>query len=554
VGDRPDLPSSAVDAAWDDELNTRPLTAPPDLGPIGQAPGPNNAAEGDDPGGGDEDARSATSSFADTDLGSELGEVPVPRLSETGETVLVTPDIDTTRRDPPRDRAPVSQTMKQEEPYDWELTSPGSGDGPRPPQTTDIMGADAPRAPQTTDATGDRDDPPRPPAISESEEGDRPPSESAGEFGSTYVEARDWRKAAKKFAVAHAQNQGERTERPARPFVVPAVVEPTVMQWTPDDVGSGRGGADVDRTERPSKPFVPPSEAPDPPPIADRTEIPAKPFVPPVERTVMQAPMAMVEPPRPARPEPIAAGAPGASGAPPAAGDAPQIAPLYDRADASTHAPVSSASASLDAPLSINRLKRLPPQTLALAGAGLLVVVVTVVSLGWLAFRKKDVDSPGPSSSADTPLLVPSGEAAPGPTPASAEEIEAEARRALERLREGVTACVRTIGNLPGTSPAVPARIKQLREGPYESAPAEWRTPVWLCTKYRESGPQRFQIQWQQAQQGKAEGMGIAWFDADRDGAPDRALGFSATLKKRGIAEVGDVTVLDAVPPVIQSR
>ena len=523
MGDRPDLPSSVIDAAWDDELNTRPLSSPPgalshdepSTAPIdgeSTAPVDEPSTAPEDERGGDAEAWDATGSFADTDTNAGLGPLPVSRQSTTSETLLGPPPIDdTTLRDP------------------------------RPPVISDAMG------------------------------GERMPTESAGEFGSTYVEARDWRSAAKAFAVAHAQTQGsERTERPAKPFVIPAMVEPTVMQWTPDD---------LDRTERAETPFVPPveasvhdggslgkpSSAPKPPePATDRTERPETPFVPPVDRTVLQAPMG-VDPFAAAHPQPVNAVA--SAGEPPllahaqAALAAPAIAGAlpaaahYERADAGSHAPVSTASPGGGAGLSFDRLLRLPTKTLAMAAAGVTAVVVTSVFVGWFVLRGAGPDAPGPSPSG-TPGFVPSGEAVlPPPSKAEVDEIEADARRALERLREGVTACVQTIGSLPGTSPAVPARLKLLREGPYESTAAEWRTPVWLCTKYRESGPQRFQIQWQQGKPGKAEGMGIAWIDADRDGAPDRALGFQAILKKKSVVEVGEIAVIEgAPPPVIMTR
>jgi len=194
-----------------------------------------------------------------------------------------------------------------------------------------------------------------------------------------------------------------------------------------------------------------------------------------------------------------------------------------------------------------------PPRT----GVNTIILIAAVASftialpLGvWLLLLRKG----------DTPPV-----AAPEPTaglvhPASsipklpAVDVDTEARQALERLREGVQGCVRdTIRVLPGSSPAVPSTLKRMKDGVYESTVAEWRTPVWICAKYRVSGPQRFQIQWQQ-EKPSSSGMGVVWIDANGDGVADRAFGFRATLKKKGEVEMGEIEVIDAARPVAAMR
>jgi hypothetical protein len=156
------------------------------------------------------------------------------------------------------------------------------------------------------------------------------------------------------------------------------------------------------------------------------------------------------------------------------------------------------------------------------------------------------IASSEPAPAAQPP--APAASAAPSAPPRGS-AVEAEAREALSRLRAGILACVRdTIGILPGTSPPVPARFATLKVGAYTSAPRDWTTPVWNCAKFRQTAPQRFQIQWQMTKPG-VEGMGIAWLDEDADGKAERALGFRATLKKKGSPEMGEIEIIDPSLP-----
>jgi hypothetical protein len=133
--------------------------------------------------------------------------------------------------------------------------------------------------------------------------------------------------------------------------------------------------------------------------------------------------------------------------------------------------------------------------------------------------------------------------------------IDDEVKAALEKLREGLRGCVKdNIQVLPGTSPAVPASLSALgKNGFYASAPSDWKTPVWACTRFQIARPQRFQLQWQQVKR-NTEGMAVAWIDDDADGKADRAFGFKATLKKRGEADVGEITTMEPTLPIAAPR
>jgi hypothetical protein len=138
--------------------------------------------------------------------------------------------------------------------------------------------------------------------------------------------------------------------------------------------------------------------------------------------------------------------------------------------------------------------------------------------------------------------------------PSSTSGAEAEARAALTRLRDGLGVCVRdVIGVLPGTSPAVPEKLAAMKGGAYKSVPRDFRSPVFSCLKYRETKPQRFQIQWQVTMQ-PSEGRGVAWLDDDGDGKADRALSFRAALVRKKEVDLGEIGFLTPVPPVMKPK
>ena len=108
-------------------------------------------------------------------------------------------------------------------------------------------------------------------------------------------------------------------------------------------------------------------------------------------------------------------------------------------------------------------------------------------------------------------------------------------------------------GVLPGSSPPVPSSPAALKGEGYTPGVLELRTPVWTCTKLRLDPPMHFLLQWQSTKPG-SEGVAIAWIDADGDGAIDRALAFHATLKTRGLAEMGPIEPIDKATPVLPIR
>jgi hypothetical protein len=159
-------------------------------------------------------------------------------------------------------------------------------------------------------------------------------------------------------------------------------------------------------------------------------------------------------------------------------------------------------------------------------------------------------DSPAGTSNAPRGTADPAG-GTPDAPPGSP---EADARAALSRLRDGVATCVRdVIGVLPGTSPAVPLAFTALKRGGYKASPRDFRSPVFACVKYRESGPQRFQLQWQLTAP-PGEGRGVAWLDDNGDGKPDRALAFRAALVRKNEVDLGEIGPLAQVPPVMKVK
>ena len=277
-------------------------------------------------------------------------------------------------------------------------------------------------------------------------------------------------------------------------------------------------GSDVDTGELPTaeRPFqVAIASEPPPPPPRD----PAPQRAPDTSPQAFAPTEAFAAPPAAALPTPHA----GLGGDNPPAGFGP--APLEPRSMPAASSPRSR-------------------MTLVIIAATAVVVSVTTVLVKRLVYGGKRQQ---PESSGIVVSVGP-----PGP---STGPIDEEVREALERLREGLRGCVKgNIGVLPGTSPAVPPTTKALsKNGAYASSPADWKTPVWACTRFQIARPQRFMIQWQQSKL-NTEGQGVAWVDGDADGKPDHAFGFRATLKKRGEVEVGEITEMDASTPIALPR
>lgn len=265
-------------------------------------------------------------------------------------------------------------------------------------------------------------------------------------------------------------------------------------------------------------------------PIADVVD--AKPIEDLVAASVVTATAAVVAP----EPEPISASIPPA-GPPPASPIASAPLPVAGLADG---ARASLPSAGLEWPGARERKRK--AMTLGAIGAALAAAAVVYLF----------VAEPAPPSSApsvsSTSLVEPAPVAPVAPARQAPSPDEIEARKALDRLREGIGDCVRhAIGSLPGSSPAVPATLKLASGAGYTAPAADWKTAVWSCAKFRHDAPMRFQLQWQSVKP-TVEALGIAWLDDDGDGEADRALGFRATAKGVRDVELSEVAPMEMRP------
>lgn len=200
-------------------------------------------------------------------------------------------------------------------------------------------------------------------------------------------------------------------------------------------------------------------------------------------------------------------------------------------------------------------------------GAGVAVTValgaaVFVVKLAAYDPREELEDAaPAPlATTASAPSIV--ATTAPSPTAATtataiatksadAAKAESDARAALTRFGDGLRECVKhAIGVLPGSSPAVPSAPSALKGAGYTPLASDFRTPVWMCAKMHVDAPMRFVLQWQSIKP-ETQGQAVAWIDADGDGTVDEALVLRATLKSRGVAEMGAVETLDKSTPIL---
>ena len=209
-----------------------------------------------------------------------------------------------------------------------------------------------------------------------------------------------------------------------------------------------------------------------------------------------------------------------------------------------TAIPLSPARASLPSlaaewPGAADRKRR---TRMVIAGAAALAVIAIL----YLVLTESEPAPTAPVAAAVTEAPPPAPAATTAPKPRSPAEIDA--RKALSLLRDGVGDCVRrAIGTLPGSSPAVPPTMKQTSGVGYTATPADWKTAVWSCAKFRHDAPMQFQVQWQSVKPG-AEALGLAWIDDDGDGEPDRALGFRATSKGPRDVDLGDVGPMEMRP------
>lgn len=233
-------------------------------------------------------------------------------------------------------------------------------------------------------------------------------------------------------------------------------------------------------------------------------------------------------------PEPVSASIPPA-GPPPTSPAASTPLPVATPVDATR---TSLPSTGMEWPGARDRKRR--AMTLVAIGTA-----IAMTGLLYLAFTEPEPPVPAPSSApldeAASPAPVVSAQPVQSPA-------EVDARKALGRLREGIGDCVRhAIGSLPGSSPAVPPALKLTSGAGYAAPPADWKTAVWSCAKFRHDAPMRFQLQWQSVKP-TVEALGIAWIDDDGDGEADRALGFRATAKGTRDVDLGEITPMEMRP------
>ena len=265
-------------------------------------------------------------------------------------------------------------------------------------------------------------------------------------------------------------------------------------------------------------------------PIADVVD--AKPIEDLVAASIVTAPTAVVAP----DPDPISASIPPA-GPPPASPVASTRLPVATVDDATR---TSLPSAGMEWPGARDRKRR--ATTFVAIGSALATAAVLYL---FVAETERAATAPSVASASLVEVASP---APVEPAQQAQSPAEIDARKALDRLREGIGDCVRhAIGSLPGSSPAVPPALKLASGAGYTAPPADWKTAVWSCAKFRHDAPMRFQLQWQSVKP-TVEALGIAWLDDDGDGEPDRALGFRATAKGVRDVDLSEITPMEMRP------
>jgi hypothetical protein len=254
----------------------------------------------------------------------------------------------------------------------------------------------------------------------------------------------------------------------------------------------------------------------------------------------------VVEPVLPSPPAPIVpaspSSAPASQSIPPAGpvSTSPPASASFAPAPQPSSARASLPSANMEWPGENERKRK---TRMVIAGVGALAAIAIL----YLVVAESE---PAPTPPVAVAVAVPTPPP-PEPAPSAAKPrslAEIDARKALSRLRDGMGDCVRhAIGSLPGSSPAVPPTMKQTSGVGYTAVPADWKTAVWSCAKFRHDAPMQFQVQWQSVKPG-AEAFGLAWVDDDGDGEPDRAFGFRATARGAHDVDLGDVGPVEMRP------
>ncbi|HEX6766811.1 MAG TPA: hypothetical protein VF103_15055 [Polyangiaceae bacterium] len=90
---------------------------------------------------------------------------------------------------------------------------------------------------------------------------------------------------------------------------------------------------------------------------------------------------------------------------------------------------------------------------------------------------------------------------------------------------------------LPETSLGVPGTLAEIKGLKYQSAPAEWNDPAYVCSGFRMLGPQYFQYRW--VKRSETSGSAIAVGDLDGNGTPDGAFEQPVTCSASGACTLG---------------
>jgi hypothetical protein len=277
---------------------------------------------------------------------------------------------------------------------------------------------------------------------------------------------------------------------------------------------------------QPLAPVPPQSPAPVPPPPVNASPVPPPPVTPP----------------------PVSPGLSGMGNLSPS--NLPPVGSPWGSPPVNTP---SLGSPALQPPASSPGRQRL---IAALVGVALGLVVLFIYGI-FAETEPVAPSAPPPTASATvaaSPLPTASAPAAtaagtPGAVPMDA--AEREARAALSKLREGISACVeRGAFALPETADAVPSSLKLTRPDGYMPKADEWKAMVWVCARWNPTESMHYQLQWQ-SEKPFQEGVAVAWIDSGGDGNADRALSFRATLKSRGKVELSEVGPIDANHKVI---
>ena len=343
-----------------------------------------------------------------------------------------------------------------------------------------------------------------------------------------------------------------------REVSVPEMTELVQGSRPPEEADTASlGGAEMDALLAGERASARPAAAPASPARPAFTERPRI-SVPPAEPTVVLAPQ-LTAPAAPPAVEPPPAPAPAA------------VAAVMQHARTEAASPFEATRVGTSYMTKQPRVAAEPPKTLLAVGIGAIVLVVVGAVIFFAARGGAEPSASGAQTTA-TPVAsglpvvgttatpVGSGSPVVGTTatpvasgPPAVSGPEAEARAALARLRDGIGTCVRdVIGVLPGTSPAIPSLMATLKKTAYQSVPRDYRSPVFSCTKFRESDLQRYQIQWQLVTR-PSEGRGVAWLDDDDDGRADRAFAFRAALIGKNQVELGEIGPITPVPPVMKA-